>query len=140
MDNVEQVVTPTSPPAGTLYRVIISQKTGTTLIDVDGDSTPDAQPLSVIVSGVSTQTENFVITGNSYAFSGGNVTATLTWNSLVGGYYIIESSTNLSTWTTSSGIFNTIAESTTAASIPLPASPSKFYRVRKVAPNPFNIP
>ena len=140
VDNVEQVVTPTSPPAGTLYRVIISQKTGTTLIDVDGDSTPDAQPLSVIVSGVSTQTENFVITANSYSFSGGNVTATLTWNSLVGGYYIIESSTNLSTWTTSSGIFNTITESTTAASLPLPASPSKFFRVRKVAPNPFNIP
>ncbi len=140
VDNVEQVVTPTSPPTGTLYRVIISQKTGTTLIDVDGNGTPDAQPLSVIVTGISTQTENFAITGNSFSFSGGNVTATLTWNSLVGGYYIIESSTNLSTWTVASGIFNTITESTTAASMPLPASPSKFYRVRKVSPNPFNLP
>jgi trimeric autotransporter adhesin len=140
VDNVEQVVTPTSPPAGTLYRVIVSQKAGTTLIDVDGNGTADAQPLSVIVTGVSTQTENFAITGNSFSFSGGNVTATLTWNSLVGGYYIIESSTNLSTWTVASGIFNTITESTTAASNPLPASPSKFFRVRKVSPNPFNVP
>ena len=140
VDNVEQVVTPTSPPTGTLYRVIVSQKTGTTLIDVDGNGTPDAQPLSVIVTGVSTQTENFAITDQSFSFGGGNVTATLTWNSLVGGYYIIESSTNLSTWTTASGIFNTITESTTAASTPLPLSPSKFFRVRKVSPNPFNVP
>ena len=140
VDNVEQVLTPTSPPAGTLYRVIVSQKTGTTLIDVDGNGSADAQPLSVIVTGVSTQTENFAITGQSFSFGGGNVTATLTWNSLVGGYYIIESSTNLSTWTIASGIFNTITESTTADSMPLPASPSKFYRVRKVSPNPFNVP
>ena len=140
VDNVEQVLTPTSPPAGTLYRVIVSQNAVRPLIDVDGDGTSDAQPLSVIVTGVSTQTENFAITGNSFSFSGGNVTATLTWNSLVGGYYIIESSTNLSTWTVASGIFNTITESTTAASNPLPASPSKFYRVKKVSPNPFNVP
>ncbi len=140
VDNVEQVVTPTSPPTGTLYRVIVSQKTGTTLIDLDGNGSADAQPLSVIVTGVSTQTENFAITGQSFSFGGGNVTATLTWNSLVGGYYIIESSTNLSTWTTASGIFNTITESTTAASTPLPLSPSKFFRVRKVSPNPFNVP
>ncbi len=140
VDNVEQVLTPTSPVAGTYYRVIISQKSGTSLIDVDGDGNKDAQPLSIIVTGVQTQTENFTITGNSFSFSGGNVTATLTWNSLVGGYYIIESSTNLTTWTTCSGIFNALKESTTAQSDPLPASPSKFYRVRKVSPNPFNIP
>ena len=140
LDNVEQVVTPTSPPTDTLYRVIVSQKTGTTLIDADGDSTSDAQPLSVIVTGVSTQTENFAITSQTFSFGGGNVTATLTWNSLVGGYYIIESSINLSTWTLASGIFNTITESTTAQSDPLPASPSKFFRVRKVSPNPFNVP
>lgn len=141
VDNVEQVVTPTSSiPAGTLYRVIVSQKTGTNLIDVDGDGNADAQPLSIIVSGIQTQTENFTITGTSFSFAGGNVTATLTWNSLVGGYYIIEYSTNLSTWTTCSGIFNTITESTTAQSAPLPTSPSKFYRVKKVSPNPFNLP
>ena len=104
------------------------------------DGNADAQPLSIIVTGVSTQTENFTITGSSFSFSGGNVTATLTWNSLVGGYYIIESSTNLTTWTPASGIFNTIAEKTTAQSNPLPASPSKFYRVKKVSPNPFNLP
>lgn len=140
VDNVEQVLTPTSPVAGTYYRVIISQKSGTSLIDIDGDGNPDAQPLGIIVSGVQTQTENFSITGSSFSFGGGNVTATLTWNSLVGGYYIIESSTNLTTWTTCSGIFNALKESTTAQSDPLPASPSKFYRVRKVSPNPFNIP
>lgn len=140
LDNVEQVLTPTSPVAGTLYRVIVSQKPGTSLIDVDGDGNADSQPLSIIVSGVSTQTENFTITASGFSFAGGNVTATLTWNSLVGGYYAIESSTNLSTWTTSSGIFNAIKESTTAQSDPLPISPSKFFRVKKVSPNPFNLP
>lgn len=140
VDNVEQVLTPTSPMAGTLYRVVVSQKAGTSLIDVDGDGNADPQPLSIVVTGVQTQVENFAITASSFSFVGGNVIANLTWNSLVGGYYVIESSTNLSTWTTCSGIFNTIKESTFAQSDPLPASPSKFYRVRKVSPNPFNLP
>lgn len=139
VDNVEQVQTPSNPIANTLYRVVITQKAGTTLVDVDGDTAPDSQPISITATGIFTIPENFVITGQSFAFAGGNVTATLTWNSTVGEYYQIECSTNLQTWTLCSGVFNPTKETTVGSTNSVPAGSAGFFRIRKVAPNPFNL-
>jgi len=139
VDNVEQVQTPSNPSANTLYRVVIAQKAGTTLVDVDGDTIPDPQPVSITATGIATIPENFVITGQTFAFAGGNVIATLTWNSTVGAYYQIECSTNLTTWTLCSGVFNPTKETTIGSTNSIPAGSAGFFRVRKVAPNPFNL-
>lgn len=139
VDNVEQVQTPSNPSANTLYRVVIAQKAGTTLVDVDGDTIPDPQPVSITATGIATIPENFVITGQTFVFAGGNVIATLTWNSTVGAYYQIECSTNLTTWTLCSGVFNPTKETTIGSTNSIPAGSAGFFRVRKVAPNPINL-
>lgn len=139
VDNVEQVQTPSNPIANTLYKVVITQKAGKALVDVDGDTVADAQPVSITATGIVTIPENFVITGQTFAFAGGNVTATLTWNSTVGEYYTIECSTDLTTWTACSGVFNPTKETTSGSTNAVPAGMAGFFRVRKVAPNPFNL-
>jgi hypothetical protein len=131
-DNVEQVLTPNAT-ANQIWRVTVKAKAGTTIYGDDG-VTPGTQAVSLAIAGVLDRNIPFTITSQSYSFGGGNVTATLTWGSHAGNYYVIESSTNLVNWVTSSGVFNARADSTTGVSTPLPASPSRFFRVKTVSP------
>ena len=131
-DNVEQVLT-ANATSSQIWRVTVKAKTGTTIYGDDG-VTPGTQPVSLALSGVSDRNIPFSVTSSSYSFGGGMVTATLTWGSHAGNYYVIESSTNLTTWVTSSGVFNARADATTGVSTPLPASPSRFFRVKTVSP------
>lgn len=129
-DNVEQVETPQAN-TGSLYRVNVKQKPGTTIAN-------GVQPASLILSGVVNRSIPFSITGSSYVFSGGNVTATLTWGAHAGEYYKIEYSSNLLNWVECSGAVPAGRDSCTAISTPVPSSPPKYFRVKTVAPNPFN--
>ena len=74
------------------------------------------------------------------ARNGGNVTATLSFNAVIGEIYRIQRSTNLVTWTDNSGDIIPLQATVTATSQPAPASPNGFYRVTTVSPNPFNLP
>lgn len=131
-DNVEQVATAFAP-SNQIWRVTVKQKSGTTIYADDG-STAGSQVASIALSGVVDRGIPFSVTSSSYSFSGGQVTATLTWGSSAGQFYVIESSTDLSTWVPSSGVFNAREDSTTGISDPFPTSPSRFFRVTTVAP------
>ncbi len=141
-DNLEVVETPTNGNALQLHRIRIKQKTGTVIRQVDpatGNLVTGGQWVSIVLSGVNTTNINFTITGQTFNFSGGNVTATLSWNCVVGQVYRIQRSTNLTTWTDNSGDIIPQKENIQATSLPAPASPSGFYRIAAVAPNPFNL-
>jgi len=131
-DNVEQVVT-ANAASNQIWRVTVKAKSGTTIYGDDG-VTPGTQPVSLALTGVLDRNIPFTITSQSFSFGGGNVTATLTWGSHAGNYYVIESSTDLVNWVNSSGVFNARADSTTGVSTPLPASPSRFFRVKTLSP------
>jgi hypothetical protein len=131
-DNVEQVVTVTAA-SNQIWRVTVKAATGATIFGDDG-VTPGTQAVSLALTGITNRNIPFTITSQSYAFGGGNVTATLTWGSHAGNYHVIESSTDLVNWVTSSGVFNARADSTTGVSTPLPASPPRYFRVKTVSP------
>lgn len=142
LDNLEVVETSSNATASQLHRIRIKQKTATTIRQVDpgtGNLITGGQWVSITLSGVVQSNINFAITSQTFAFSGGNVQATLTWNAVVGEIYRIQRSTNLVTWTDNSGDIIPLKETVTATSLPAPSSPSGFYRVRTVAPNPFNL-
>lgn len=94
VDNVEQVVTPSNVVAGTLYRVELQQKAGTTLVGDDG-VTLAAQPVSLLLSGVVDRDIPFAITSTNYHFGPGTAAVTLTWGSHAGMYYQIEYTNSL---------------------------------------------
>jgi len=132
-DNVEQVLT-SGAPGNQIWKVVVRQKAGTTIVGDDG-VTPGTQVVSVVLSGVSNRNIPFSVTNTSFDFSGGMVTATLTWGSHAGEYFELESSTDLVNWVTASGVFNARADATTGESDPFPTTPSRFFRVRKVSPD-----
>ena len=66
---------------------------------------------------------------NSHTVSGGNVT--LTWDSAEGGLYTIESSTNLTDWTTVPPVPATGAAFQTQRTVPAASATRSFHRVRR---------
>ena len=60
-----------------------------------------------------------------------NGTVTLTWTATEGGTYLVQSSTNLSTWTTNSTNVSAVRES--ASYTDNSPAPSRFYRVARAA-------
>lgn len=142
-DNLEIVETTSNAAALQLHRIRIKQKPGTTIRQADpatGNLVTGGQWVSVVLSGVNVTNVNFVITGQTFNFAGGNVTATLSFNAVIGEIYRIQRSTNLVTWTDNSGDIIPLQATVTATSQPAPASPNGFYRVTTVSPNPFNLP
>ena len=105
-----------------------------------GNLVTGGQWVSIILSGVQQTDVNFAITSFNIDFAGGNVTARLVFNAVVGQTYRIQTSTNLTTWTDNSGDILPLGESVTATSIPVTAGGSRFWRMAAVAPNPFALP
>jgi hypothetical protein len=141
VDNVEQVVTPENATANGLYRVVIKPAEFT---DVTGDAhDPAAQYVSVALSGVAVPGIPLAVTSLVPTFDTSNFPDTeffaeLTWNSIAGEYYVIESSQNLTTWTRASEVFNAHADQcsgSTKTFTPIPAG-SLYFRVRVLRPFP----
>jgi hypothetical protein len=142
-DNLETVETNSNGTAQQLHRIRIKQKPGSTVREVDpltGNLVTGGQWVSIVLSGVEVTNIDFRITGQSFNFSGGNVTATLTWNAVVGEIYRIQRSTDLQTWTDNSGDIIPLMHQVTATSQPAPSGSSGFYRVTTVSANPFGLP
>ena len=132
VDNLEQVVT-RNAGQNEIWRVTVKPKAGTSIVG-DNGVVGEPQVVSLVLSGVVDRDIPFAVTDQTFDFSGGQVTATLTWGSHAGQFYMLESSTNLQTWTPASGVFNAREDETTAAADPFPATGSRFFRVVTVSP------
>ncbi|MDB6136792.1 MAG: hypothetical protein JWM59_5035 [Verrucomicrobiales bacterium] len=97
-DNVEQVYV-ASPTAGQSFTVRVTHKG--TLKNAAGATAP--QPVSIIISGIQTTAEpEFRCTDISRT---GVNTYSVSWNSVVGATYRLQSSINLTTWSDLTGDF-----------------------------------
>jgi hypothetical protein len=124
-DNVEQVLIP-NPVAGQLYTIRVTHK-GTLL---NASNAPAPQPFSLILSGVQPTPEgNFSCTG--IALTDPNVYC-ISWTSVVGASYRLQSSTDFITWADLAGDFVATKE-ITAAEVANPLEEgTKFWRVTRL--------
>jgi hypothetical protein len=117
-NNLEQVVVE-NPVASGVYTIRVTHKGSSLYL-----GTP--QWVSLGISGrVVPTSHNFAITA-FYPASGGYV---VEWNSIPGGIYAVEGSSNLSTWINLTGDLSSRTDSMQAA-VTAPG-PSYFYRVRR---------
>jgi hypothetical protein len=124
-DNVE-VVTIASPVNGQTYQVRVTHKG--TLRDDTGVTAP--QELSILVSGVLAEPPpSFAIT--QLAKTGANQYSVL-WQSVVGSTYRLETSTDVSTWTTVPGDVSATQIHTSVAVSAAPGEARRFWRVRRL--------
>lgn len=136
-DNVEQIVL-SNPVANEALNPTIAQKAGTSLTG--------QQWVSVVMTGVvSPYASTYETTKlqETYTMAGGNtLTATVTFGSVLGGYYKLQYvpyGTPPTNWQDASGIINARTDATT--SMVQVSSPGILpFRVIAVAPNPFNLP
>jgi hypothetical protein len=127
-DNVEQVVI-ANPVAGQLYMVNVGPAAGETFVDEMGQASP--QPVSIVISGIqSDPTLTFRITD---ILKTGTDAWTVVWPAVVGVIYRVQTSTDLISWTDTTG--DIMAETDVVAREVINATPAaeqRFWRVRKV--------
>ncbi len=130
-NNVEQVEMPSNATTNVFYRVIVKQKSGST---ITGDSNGQ-QRVGIVITGAKERNDyTFQVTSTNFVFSGGQVVAELTWNAIAGEYYVIEHSPDLATWTTASDVFLGKTDSEVGQTVPVAGLGSGFFRVKTVAP------
>jgi nucleotidyltransferase/DNA polymerase involved in DNA repair len=122
-NNLEQVVV-SSPLTGTNYIVRITYKG--TLKDNAGHTAND-QWASLIMSGNLSTALPFIITAFIPQPNGDFI---ITWNAVVGGEYIIQTSTDLITWTDESGDINANLEN--MSELITPSGPYTYYRIKRI--------
>jgi hypothetical protein len=122
-NNLEQVVV-NSPLTGTNYIVRITYKG--TLKDNAGHTAND-QWASLIMSGNLSTALPFIITAFIPQTNGDFI---ITWNAVVGGEYIIQTSTDLITWTDESGDINANLEN--MSELITPSGPYTYYRIKRI--------
>jgi nucleotidyltransferase/DNA polymerase involved in DNA repair len=122
-NNLEQVVV-SSPLTGTNYIVRITYKG--TLKDNAGHTAND-QWASLIMSGNLSTALPFIITAFIPQTNGDFI---ITWNAVVGGEYIIQTSTDLITWTDESGDINANLEN--MSELITPSGPYTYYRIKRI--------
>lgn len=124
-DNVEQLYV-ASPTAGQTFTVRVTHKG--TLKNATGATAP--QPVSIIISGIQTTAEptfrctDISRTGvNAYSIS---------WNSVVGATYSLQSSTNLTTWSDLTGDFVATKTTTIGEVSNTTGEGRRFWRVKRL--------
>ncbi len=124
-DNVEQVLI-SNPVAGQLYKINVSHKGF--LKNSSGAAAP--QPFSIILSGVQAEPEvTFRCTDISR--TGPNVYG-ISWTSVVGASYQLQSSTDLTAWFDLTGDFLATKEITTGEVSNTAGEGKRFYRVKRL--------
>jgi len=124
-DNVEQVLV-SGAQAGDIYTVRVTHKGD--LVNNASPAQITGQDLSLIVTGVAVNPEPPLVVSSVIQTSPTDYT--LFWNSVVGGVYDIETSTDLVTWTMAE---EDVSASKSVTGFEVPALGSKrFWRVQRV--------
>lgn len=121
-NNLEQVIV-NSPVTGTNYIVRVTYKG--TLKDNSGHAAND-QWASLAMSGNLSTALPFVITAFIPQPNGDFI---ITWNAVVGGEYVIQTSTDLINWTDATGYINANLES--MSELVTPSGPYSFKRIAR---------
>jgi hypothetical protein len=121
-NNLEQVVV-NSPLTGTNYIVRVTYKGS--LKDNYGHPAND-QWASLVMSGNLSTALPFVITG---FYPQPNGQFIITWNAVVGGEYVVQTSTDLIHWTDDTGYINANYES--MSDLVTPSGPYSYYRIAR---------
>ena len=125
-DNVEQVLI-SGATSGETYTVRVTHKGN--LVDNAIPAQITGQDLSLVLTGVDVTPEPDLVVFSVMLTSPN--TYTLFWNSVAGGLYDIETSTDLTTWTT---VEEDISASKSITGFPVPTSNAskRFWRVQRV--------
>ena len=135
-DNVEQIIL-NNPVANEDLTLTIAQKVGTTLVGGN-------QWVSVIITGAATPHAPAYETDISsavYNIGGGSMTATITFGTVLGGYYKIQYvpyGQPPNTWFDATGTYYALSDSISTY-FSVTSQDQRPIRVVAISPNPFNI-